>query len=164
VIANIISIGAHWTVKQSYLLLRLCRHGRYSSPRTTYWGSSASSSSHKTPRSSLEERHDDLHQSINNYSNKSDQWHSPPRPNMHSLMEHGKIKRLLSSRISPRRHNPALARTLACHRISEPRQPALSIFPLYTTNAEGMIASTTGAALAFGRAMLLCLGLTSPLI
>jgi hypothetical protein len=27
-----------------------------------------------------------------------------------------------------------------------------------------MIASTTGAALAFGRAMLLCLGLTSPLI
>jgi hypothetical protein len=49
-------------------------------------------------------------------------------------------------------------------RISEPRQSALSFFPLYTTNAEMMMASTTGAALAFGRAMLLCLGLTSPLI
>ncbi len=108
-ITNLISIGAHWTVEQSYLLLRLCRHGRYSSPRTTYWGSSVSSSSHKTPRSSLEERHDDLHLSINKYSKRSDQWHSPPRPNMHSLMEHWKIKRLLSSRISPRRHNPALA-------------------------------------------------------
>ena len=43
------------------------------------------------------------------------------------------------------------------------RSSALSFFPLYTTNAEGMIASTTGTALAFGRAMLLCLGLTSPL-
>jgi hypothetical protein len=109
VVTNVISIGTYWTVEQSYFLLRLCRHGRYSSPRTTYWGSFASSSSHQTPRSSLEERHDDLHQSINDYSKGSDQWHSPPRPNIHWLIEGWKIKRLLSSRISPRRHNPALA-------------------------------------------------------
>ena len=40
---------------------------------------------------------------------------------------------------------------------------AFLLFSLHTTKAEMMNAFTTGTALAFGRAMSICLGLTSPL-
>lgn len=68
---HLISIEISRLIDSPYLLLRLGRHGRRSSPRTTYWRSPASSSSHQRSRSPLEERHDDLHLSINKYAKHS---------------------------------------------------------------------------------------------
>jgi hypothetical protein len=106
-------------------------------------------------------------QSINNQSGIH-QWHSPLRPNMLSLMRKAGIEKFVESSRQFDIPRPATVQPLARPRVpvvfQEPCRPNLAFFPLYTTNAEGMIASTTGAALAFGRAMLLCLGLTSPLI